>query len=245
MASEKFCLKWNDFQTNITAAFRELRADTDFCDVTLVCEGNHQIKAHKVILVASSPVLMEMMRKTNHSHPLIYTRGVRAPHLNALVDFMYHGEANIYQEDLDVFLSLAEEFQLRGLTASGVAEGENEAAVKQDAKQKSTAMLGQTSAELTELSEYNLDDKSIVLQSSSKVLKRKTEDYIIDQNLDFQDLHEKLETMIEKVDGQWNCKVCGTTKLRNNKNDYTRHAETHLDGVSHLCNSCGKVFRYS
>ena len=26
-SSEKFCLKWNDFETNISSAFREIRDD--------------------------------------------------------------------------------------------------------------------------------------------------------------------------------------------------------------------------
>ena len=52
MASEKFCLKWNDFQQNIIDSFRDLRKDTDFSDVTLVCEEDNQIEAHQIILAA-------------------------------------------------------------------------------------------------------------------------------------------------------------------------------------------------
>ena len=40
-------------------------------------------------------------------------RGLKAKDLAAVVDFIYHGEANIYQEDLDGFLALAEELQLK------------------------------------------------------------------------------------------------------------------------------------
>ena len=47
MSSEKFCLRWNDFETNISSAFRDLRGDKDFFDVTLACDDN-QLKAHKV-----------------------------------------------------------------------------------------------------------------------------------------------------------------------------------------------------
>ena len=46
-ATEKFCLKWNDFETNISVAFRELREEKDFFDVTLACDDS-QIQAHKV-----------------------------------------------------------------------------------------------------------------------------------------------------------------------------------------------------
>ena len=36
--SEKLCLKWNDFQENVNAAFGNLREDNEFADVTLACD---------------------------------------------------------------------------------------------------------------------------------------------------------------------------------------------------------------
>ena len=50
-----------------------------------------------------------------HPHPLIYMRGVKSENLLAVVDFLYRGEANVYPENLDSFLAIAEEFQLKGL----------------------------------------------------------------------------------------------------------------------------------
>ena len=51
--AEKFCLRWNDFESNVSSAFRELRDEKDFFDVTLACD-DEQIHAHKVILGACS-----------------------------------------------------------------------------------------------------------------------------------------------------------------------------------------------
>ena len=76
MSAEKFCLKWNDFQSNVGNSFRELRDNLDFCDVTLASEGDQHIKAHKVVLAASSSLFMDMLRSNKHSHPLIYMRGI-------------------------------------------------------------------------------------------------------------------------------------------------------------------------
>ena len=59
-SSEKFCLRWNDFETNISVAFRELREDKDFFDVTLACD-DQQMQAHKVILSACSPFFQEIL----------------------------------------------------------------------------------------------------------------------------------------------------------------------------------------
>jgi hypothetical protein len=38
MSSEKFCLKWNDFERNISSAFRDIREEKEFFDITLACE---------------------------------------------------------------------------------------------------------------------------------------------------------------------------------------------------------------
>ena len=93
--SEKFCLKWNDFQENVNTAFADLRKDSDFTDVTLACQDGHKIEAHKVILAASSPFFQNLFKKNKHAHPLIYMRGMNAEDLLSIVDFLYHGEANI------------------------------------------------------------------------------------------------------------------------------------------------------
>ena len=37
LSGEKFCLKWNEFESNISLAFRDIRRDGEFFDVTLAC----------------------------------------------------------------------------------------------------------------------------------------------------------------------------------------------------------------
>ena len=118
LAEEKLCLQWNDFSENISSAFGRLRADLDFTDVTLACEDGHQIQAHKFALISSSPLFLELLKNLKHPHPLIYMRGVKSVDLNAILDFVYCGETNVYQKDLDTFLALADEMQLEGLRRS-------------------------------------------------------------------------------------------------------------------------------
>ena len=115
MESEKFCLRWNNFETNISSAFRYLRDDNDFFDVTLVCE-DEQIQAHKVILSACSPFFHKILRRNPHQHPLLYMKGVKCQDMKSLLDFMYHGEVNVAQEELNSFLAVAEDLSVKGLT---------------------------------------------------------------------------------------------------------------------------------
>ena len=42
-------------------------------------------------------------------------KGMKCDDLTAIVDFLYFGEANVYQENLGSFLAIAEELYLKGL----------------------------------------------------------------------------------------------------------------------------------
>ena len=44
---QSFCLKWNNYQSNVTTTFKELLAEEDFVDITLTADGG-ALKAHKV-----------------------------------------------------------------------------------------------------------------------------------------------------------------------------------------------------
>jgi len=120
---EEFCLRWNDFEENISSAFRHLRNDPDFCDVRLAVKDRARpLRAHKVILASCSPyfnnLLKDMNSESGNPNAPFYVmmRGVTSTQLSLILDFMYYGEANVAQEDLDPFLALAEELQVRGLT---------------------------------------------------------------------------------------------------------------------------------
>ena len=71
-----------------------------------------------MILAASSPFFQRILKRNKRSQPLIYMKGMRSDDLTAIIDFLYYGEANIYQENLDSFLAIAEELQLKGLEGS-------------------------------------------------------------------------------------------------------------------------------
>ena len=116
-SSEHFCLRWNDFESNISHAFREIRDEKDFFDVTLACE-DEQVQAHKVILSACSPFFRTILRRNRHDHPLLYLKGVKYTEVISILNFMYHGEVNVAQEELNSFLSVAEDLRVKGLTQS-------------------------------------------------------------------------------------------------------------------------------
>ena len=244
--SEKFCLKWNDFQQNIVGNYQELRNHPDFSDVTLVCEEDQQIEAHKIILTASSPIFRSLLKKNKHSHPMIYMKGLKTKDLVAILDFIYNGEANIHQEDLDEFLALAEELQLKGL--AGAEKGE-EVLKKNipEPKNLQTLILKTENHPLGLFKPVSLLENTTSLENALVPVTK--ERSVVSVNSEIESLEEKIDSMIEEVNDGINnrrCNVCGkTTKCGTPKRAMTRHVETHIEGVSHTCNQCGKVARSS
>ena len=250
-ASEKFCLKWNDFQKNVSSSFQEIRED--FCDVTLAGEGNHKILAHKVILATSSNFFRDVLKNNQHPHPLLYMKGIKEIHLTAVVDFMYNGEVNIFQEDLDDFLSVAGELQLKGLQANETETKEpkqepnlqqplinprkksmSKAAITDYSAIKSISLDNLQDYETkVELDVYEIDDKRAMVEVYA------TDNKVTTTN---EELDERIRSMMNRSDGQWSCNLCG--KTHRDKQVVTFHIEAkHIEGVTHPCNKCGKLFR--
>ncbi|XP_011297317.1 uncharacterized protein [Fopius arisanus] len=124
-SQQQFCLRWNNFQANITSQFEALRDDEDFVDVTFACDGR-RLQAHKVVLSACSPYFKELFKTNPCKHPIIFMRDVEFEHLQSLLEFMYAGEVNISQAELPTFLRTAESLQIRGLTDSQNNQHSNE-----------------------------------------------------------------------------------------------------------------------
>ena len=233
--SEKLCLQWNDFKENAIGAFRNLREDKDFADVTLACEDGKQVEVHKVILANLSPFFQNVFRKNKHSHPLIYMRGVKSEDLVAIVDFLYCGEANICQENLESFLAIAGELQLEGLMGKPDERLDMEPVLKKanQADHKDEGNFLHSGSE-PNFSEEIKSNGTVALTS-----------YI---SGDFQELDEKCASLMNKTStknthGQplYRCKVCGKEAING---VIKGHIETmHLEGVSIPCNFCEKTFR--
>ena len=110
-----FNLCWNEFEANISSFFRDLKENKDFADVTLVCADDQQLEVHKVVLAASSPFFQRILKRNAHQHPLIYMKGVTSSDLKAVMNYIYYGEANVLKANLNSFLALAEDLEVKGL----------------------------------------------------------------------------------------------------------------------------------
>ena len=92
--SEKFCLKWNDFHSNVSKSFGLFRNEDYLHDVTLVSDDHHHVSAHKLVLSACSEYFKNIFKLNNkpNAHPLICLDGVKSDDLKNIIDYIYNGE---------------------------------------------------------------------------------------------------------------------------------------------------------
>ncbi|XP_050099606.1 protein tramtrack, alpha isoform isoform X2 [Anopheles aquasalis] len=115
MTSQRFCLRWNNHQTNLLSVFDQLLHDETFIDVTLAVDGQH-LKAHKMVLSACSPYFQQLFVNHPDRHPIVILRDVPFKDMKCLLDFMYRGEVSVDQDRLAAFLRVAESLRIKGLT---------------------------------------------------------------------------------------------------------------------------------
>ena len=127
--TERFSLKWNDYHSNVANSFGTLRNEDYLCDVTLVSDDQQQVPVHKLVLSACSEYFQAIFKNGNSrsANMMICLEGVSGQdlNLNNCLDYMYTGEVQIYQYDLDKFLNIAQRFQMKGLQNDAMKDGDN------------------------------------------------------------------------------------------------------------------------
>ena len=241
--SEKFCLKWNDFHSNVSKSFGLFRNEDYLHDVTLVSDDHKQVSAHKLVLSACSEYFKDIFKQNNqsNSHSLICLDGVQSDDLKNIMDYMYNGEVNIYQEYLDRFLTIAQRLKLEGLIGSEDSQNGEKQEV-------------QNNQYVDE--EFNANKEETVLENvqsnlSMKREKRHTKEVAMMDRVvvplsshDHSEIENTVNQYIEKCeDGKQKCTLCGKVQHNGNLTHLKNHIETHLEGLSFPCQLCGKTFR--
>ena len=241
--SDKLSVNWNEFRENLTQSFGNLRNDKDLTDMTLACEDGHQVEVHKLVLASSSPFFLDILKRNKHPRPLIYMRGLKSEVLASMLDFVYLGEAKIFQENLNPFLTLAEELGLKGLKGKTENESKFGEVIKLLNTKPAHPFVGDTKDKV-KAKDYcdPLSDGAEVANALKNYNERK----------ELKQLDEKINSMMQLTGhlmkngsqhqrAAFSCKVCGKEA---NKSHMKEHIEAHhIAGLSHSCNICGKVSR--
>ena len=124
--TKRLNLSWDDFQSTVTKSFSSMRDEDYLADVTLITDDNKQVSAHKLVMSASSAYFKSIF-KTNKNLPSFFLclEKVNAKDLSHLMDYMYNGEVQIEEENLEDFLAVARRFKLEGLCEKVIEKANN------------------------------------------------------------------------------------------------------------------------
>jgi len=117
-----FNLKWKNHQNHIMSVFDKILLTETFSDVSLVCvdletETTQAIKAHKIILGASSPYFEMVFGEHPTSQPVVVVMPseVKIEDLQHVLHFIYKGEVQVPQDQVQPVLRCARQLKIKGL----------------------------------------------------------------------------------------------------------------------------------
>jgi len=107
--------------------YKKVQEEKDMIDVTVACDGA-EVKAHRLVISASSPFFRKIIKTSNHPSPYIYLSGLHPDDLESIMSFVYTGETKVEANNIQRFMNSASELQISGLcedVETDLAEGES------------------------------------------------------------------------------------------------------------------------
>ena len=247
--SEKFALKWKDYQSNWCKSLSELRRETDFADVTLISDDKVKFAAHKILLTSCSNTFKVILKENSHSNPLLYLGGISSVNLAFILDYIYHGEVKLFQEQLDSFLDCVRKLEIESLirqeTMNKETHHENtfEHQELEEKKHEANERMDTSKRRFLKIQKF--------IESNNKpaVKPRKINSTISNEKIDVTSLSpevidEQMKKLYQKINGGWSCLSCDYISLnKTSSGNIRRHVEIHLEGLSYPCNLCNQEFR--
>ena len=116
MSHKKFNLTWKTYTDHLRGMLHSMMSSSELTDVTLVSEDKKQFKAHKVVLIASSPVFKSIISDNFSSTPIIYLRGVHSNEIESILQFIYIGQTTFYQKRMNEFLNVGKSLEIQEIS---------------------------------------------------------------------------------------------------------------------------------
>ena len=223
MNSDKYSLTWQTYSDHLRTMMTELMMNEDYADVTLVTEDKKHIKAHMNILSACSPVFKDIMPKERRLNAIIYLKGIHFSEMEAIMQFIYLGEARLNEERMTEFIMVSKNLEIKEL--SNVIEmnhqsGSNAENIKLDNTDEDFDFIEDTT-------HFNKDGPIVEPQSQTKAVipiksvKRRV---------------RRSETVPEI--GKFKCQDC--ERSFNSRDNLTYHNKSKHEGVKYSCNQCDR-----
>ena len=220
MSTEKCSLSWKNFGTSAENTLRKLFDDKDFTDVTLISSDMKRIKAHKVIISSCSQFFNQILVESPNQHPLLFLKDIRYCDLLSILNFIYIGQAEVLNEDLNRFMEAASVLQIEGLKPVD------------DANQYVSSFKTEDVHEAVSIPSYTSDNDLALLESSSSFHYSNT------------DSGTNFDSQVLNIDASsYNKYACDRCEYQT-KN--AGHLKAHIlgkhEGVKFQCDQCDRQF---
>ena len=114
---EKYTLQWHSYSDHLRGALSQMMISSEFSDVTFVTDDKQQIKAHRNILSAASPVFKSIFQMdSNNANQVIFLMGIQHSEMESIMQFIYLGEARFNEERMSEFLTLSKNLEIKELS---------------------------------------------------------------------------------------------------------------------------------
>ena len=140
-------------------------------------------------------------------------KGVKSEDLLAIIDFLYYGEANISYENLDSFMNIAEELELKGLDGKVRGGGGGKGAGEMAQQSHQSIVPSPCAQKNNDTFESKISSQEISIKGNGNG--RMVKVYV--------------------------CQSCGKEGTRPHIKNHIE--ANHLEGISIPCNICERTFR--
>ena len=224
-------LDWDNFETNAPNTIRRLWNDQDFTDVTLATADYQQIRAHKVILSSSSEFFRNIFLKNPHKNPLIYLKGIRYKELVMVIKFIYLGQCEVGQYELENVLSTGKDLEVRGLMEDVNLKNTVEPVL--DNETNNTKEKEESGSNYRDMLPQNIE-KEVILPSTQMEGGRFA---CSECNTGFGSNRSLLDHNKSKHEAvRFNCDLCDSNFTQ--QSDVTKHKRSKHEEMTYGCNQC-------
>ena len=121
VSAQYLTLQNDNFMERHVKFYKKIREEEDLLDVTIACDGA-EVRAHKLIMSASSPLFKRIIKNSSHPDPYIYLQKLHPQDLTSIINFVYTGETKVEANSIQRFMTSASDLQISGLVSEAPPE---------------------------------------------------------------------------------------------------------------------------
>ena len=229
---EKYTLHWHSYSDHLREALNEMMLSSEFADVTLVTDDKQQIRAHRNILSAFSPVFKSILQiDNNNANQVIYLRGIQHSEMESIMQFIYLGEARFYEERMSEFLTVSKSLEIKELS-TGIEMNDQTTSDNLESNYNNVANENMDIAGAPPLAAHE-NSANVESEAQTELI---TPINAANRRVRRTGLHTKF-----KHEGvYYDCNQCDYQATT--QGNLTQHIHSKHEGVKYACNQCDKQF---